>query len=98
MNKYSLTEYAPLFVDKEKARTVFEEIMSHDPKNYPIEIDVTGIESMTTVCAKIIFGSIVREIGESTFYSNISFKGLTDELELIINMGIESAVEKKDDY
>ena len=94
MKQYDLTSFAPLFVDKEKAQKAYDDIMELDPTNNEIEVDMTGIESMTTLCGKIIFGRIAKEIGLSLFYKMIKFKGLTEEVELIINMGIHSAVEE----
>ena len=92
MKTYSMTTYAPLFVDKEVARRIHEQILALDPENNEVEIDMTGIESMTTLCAKIIFGALAKSMGLSKFYKQIKFRGLSDEVELILDMGIESAI------
>ena len=63
-----------------------------DPNDNEIEVDMTGIESMTTLCAKIIFGGLAKEMGLSNFYKMIRIKGLSEELELVLDMGIESAI------
>ena len=93
MNKeYDMQKYAPIFVDKDKATIVYNEILQLDPSNNDIEINMTGIESVTTLCAKIIFGNLAKSMGLSTFYKRIKFKGLTEEVELVINMGIDNAI------
>ncbi len=92
MKNVDLTKYAPLVTDKTIAEQIYNQIMSLDPLNNVVEIDMTGIVSMTTVCAKIMFGNMVKAININVFYKNVIFKGLTDELELVINMGIASAI------
>ena len=92
MKTYSMTSYAPLFVDKEEAQRIHAQILALDPENNEVEIDMTGIESMTTLCAKIIFGALAKSMGLSNFYKKIRFRGLSDEVELVLDMGIESAI------
>lgn len=93
MKSIDLTKNAPLITDKSIAEDIYKQIISFDPSNNVVEIDMTGIVSMTTVCAKIMFGNVAKLISPDVFYKNIRFKGLTDELELIITMGITSAID-----
>lgn len=93
MKTYSMVIYAPLFVDKDKAHKVFNEICLLNPSDEEIVIDMTGIESMTTICARIIFGELAKKIGLQTFYKQFKFRGLSNEVELVIDMGIASALE-----
>ena len=91
-----MKRYAPLFVSKETAYQIFDEILKLDPINNTIIVDLTGIVSMTTICAKIIFGRLCKRLGSTVFHENISFIGKTEGVDLIIRMGIASAL--RDDF
>lgn len=90
---YSMTGLAPLFVDKQKAKESFDEIVNLDPTNNKILVDMTGIVSMTTVCAKIIFGRLYKKLGSELYHSNIQFIGKSEGIDLVIRMGIASALQ-----
>ena len=91
-----MKEYAPLFVNKERAFKIYEEIMLLDPEHNTITVDLTGIVSMTTICAKIIFGRLCKKLGSKVYHANIHFIGKTDGVDLVIKMGIASAL--RDDF
>ena len=94
--KYDMKEYAPLFVNKERAYQIYDELLELDPIVNIITIDVTGIESMTTICAKIIFGRLCKKLGSAVYHNNIQFVGKSDGIDLVIKMGIASAL--RDDF
>lgn len=94
--RYDMTQFAPLFVDKQKAQVVYEEIQGLDPTNNTIIMDMSGIISMTTICAKIIFGRLCKHLGPEKYHSNIKFVGKSEGLDIVIRMGIASALQ--DDF
>ena len=94
--RYDMTQFAPLFVDKLKAQNVYDEIQGLDPTNNSIIVDMSGIISMTTICAKIIFGRLCKHLGPEKYHSNIKFEGKTEGIDLVIRMGIASALQ--DDF
>ena len=89
---YDMKEFAPLFVDKDKATRIFSEIMALDPKNNMITVDLTGIISMTTICAKLIFGRLYKILGADVYHRNVHFIGKSEGVDLVIKMGIASAL------
>ncbi len=91
-----MTRFAPLFVDRHKAQEVYDEINTLDPRNNTIIVDVSGIISMTTICAKIIFGRLCKHLGAEIYHNNIKFVGKTEGIDLVIRMGIASALQ--DDF
>ena len=93
---YDMKEYAPLFVNKDKANQIYEEIMAMDPENSVITLDLTGIESMTTICAKLIFGRLCKKLGSEVYHNNIVIIGKSNGVDLVIKMGIASAL--RDDF
>ncbi len=51
---------------------------------------------MTTLCARIIFGRLYLDLGNELFSQNVNIKGVSEALSIVINWGIESAIENKD--
>ena len=91
-----MTQFAPLFVDKQKAQVVYNEIQELDPKNNTIIVNMSGLISMTTICAKIIFGRLCKHLGPEIYHRNIKFVGKSEGIDLVIRMGIASALQ--DDF
>lgn len=61
-----------------------------------VDVDFSGVLTMTTYCAKQVFGSLYRELGSSKFYSSARFANVSEDLKIIIQAGIESALQDAD--
>lgn len=93
---YDMKQYAPLFVDRQRAQNVYEEILALNPGDNKIVVDLSGVVSMTTICAKFIFGRLYKKLGSELYHKNISFIGKSEGIDLVIRMGIASALQ--DDF
>ena len=74
---------------------IINDIFELNPQDEQLEIDMTGIMSMTTFCAKQIFGRLYIELGSECFFKNIIIKGASDDVQSIIKLGIRFAVENE---
>nr|WP_297230906.1 STAS-like domain-containing protein [uncultured Prevotella sp.] len=92
MKSLSLQPYSPIISDKKIGKRIYNEILELDPKENMVEIDMAGIISMTTYCAKQIFGKLYKELGPNLFEKNIILKKVSTDVLLIIKMGIKNAV------
>ena len=92
MKSISLQKYSPIISDKEKGNIIINDIFELNPQDEQLEIDMTGILSMTTVCAKQIVGKLYKKSGSSLFEKNIILKNVSSDVLLIIKMGIKNAV------
>ena len=92
MKSISLQQYSPIISDKEKGNVIYNDIFELDPQNEQVEIDMTGIMSMTTFCAKQIFGQLYKKLGSCLFEKNMILKNVSSDVLLIIKMGIKNAV------
>ena len=81
--------YGPLVTNENVAKEIYGNIIKMNPKINKVTIDMRGIITMTTQCAKAIFGQLYRELGYSVFYQNISIINKTDTISKIIRMSIE---------
>ena len=95
MKILSLKQYTPAITSPSKAEELYKLIKDNDPFNNVIIIDLGGIETMTTQCAKIIFGQLYIELGADVFYQNIELKNCSEGLQIVIEFGIEHALMQK---
>lgn len=94
MEKYSFKEYAPSLSAKPTAKAIFEQIWALGPQENVIEIDLSGMSAMTTSCARVIFGGLYLKLGKELFRRNIRLVGYSETIRIVINWGIESAIDQ----
>ena len=95
MKQISLQQYSPIISDKDKGEIIYKDIYGLNPMEEKVEIDMTGIMSMTTFCAKQIFGQLYKMRGPSRLERNIILKNVSPDVLLIIKMGIRNAVMQR---
>lgn len=92
----NLTDFAPMISSREVGERIYKMVMDKDPKNNVVEIDLEGIRSMATFCAKQIFGNLYTELTPSVFSRNIIIKNASSDVRPIIQLGIRFAKENLD--
>ncbi len=96
MIPYSFDQYSPSLSDKKTAQSIYDELSRLNLRENRVEIDLTKMVAMTTLCARIIFGRLYLDLGNELFSQNVNIKGVSEALSIVINWGIESAIENKD--
>ncbi|OXA65463.1 hypothetical protein B0A67_24400, partial [Flavobacterium aquidurense] len=74
---------------------IYTEIKKIISENNNCIIDFKDVKSMATFNAKQIFGKLYLELGSNLFFEKIEIKNASDDLKLIIRLGIQSALEDK---
>lgn len=92
----NLQDYGPILSNKEIGKIIYDRINDLDPKNNEIIIELQGIKSMATFCAKQIFGRLFIELSPEVFHKNIVLKNMSDDVKASISLGIRYAI--KDGY
>lgn len=92
MTTINLSKYAPIISDKSVGEEIYRTILEADPHMQEVEINMQGVISMTTYCAKQVFGRLYNKLGANLFGKNVKFKGVSNDLLLIIKMGIRNAM------
>lgn len=92
MKTVDLSIYAPIISDKNVGEKIYQTIMEAHPESNDLQICLRGVISMTTFCAKQIFGRLYNKLGSQKFGQSIKFYDASDDLMLIIKMGIRNAV------
>jgi hypothetical protein len=95
MTRIDLSAYAPIISDKNVGEEIYDKIKDAQPRTNSIEISMQGVISMTTYCAKQIFGRLYNQLGAKLFEQNINFDGVSEDLMLIIKMGIRNAMAER---
>tara|TARA_R110002049_G_C8743105_1_gene527115 strand:- start:218 stop:502 length:285 start_codon:yes stop_codon:yes gene_type:complete len=93
--KIKLEKFGPIISDKKLGNDISKLIEKSLESNNTIEIDFKNVISMATFCAKQIFGKLYVEKGAEYFFENIKMSNVSDDLQIIIKMGIQSAIEEK---
>ncbi|UKK62368.1 STAS-like domain-containing protein [Prevotella communis] len=94
MEKINLNKYAPLITRRELGGEIYSLIRRGLDRNDEIEVSMTNIVSMTTFCAKQIFGKLYVELGRDEYLRRIHLVNLSDDVNFIIRIGITNAVKE----
>lgn len=94
MNMVSLQDFAPIISDRQAGEKIYQLIKDFRPESAVVNVDMKDIKSMATFCAKQIFGRLYLELTPSVFYDNIRIINATDDIKLIIKLGIQSAISE----
>lgn len=92
----SLKPYAPIISDDSVGQRILSDIKDALNEDSVI-IDMDGIVSMATYCAKQIFGNLYVSLGASNFFDKIRIANASDDLKVIIRMGIAATINDRDD-
>lgn len=95
MSHIKLDDYKSAITQKEKAEEIYNKIMAGNPFNDKVVIDLGKIVAMTTQCARLIFGELYKKLGADLYYQNIELKNQSEALGVIIDMGVEHAINEK---
>lgn len=95
MKTITLEQYGPIISDSAVGDEILHKILDLNPKEEEVEVDMESIVSMTTFCAKQIFGALYNELGAALFERHILLKNVSSDVLLIIKMGIRNAVVGK---
>lgn len=93
--KISLNDFGPLISDKKVGDEIYQIIKKNLLKETILEVDFKEITSMATFCAKQIFGKLYIELGASQFFERIKFQNTNEDLQIIIKMGIQNALDEQ---
>ncbi len=94
METINLNKYAPLITRRELGGEIYSLIRHGLEKSDEVEVLMTNIVSMTTFCAKQIFGRLYVELGREEYRRRIHLVNLSDDVNFIIRIGITNAVKE----
>lgn len=95
--KVKINSFGPIISDKSIGEKIYSEISSSLKEKSVINVDFNGVVSMATFCAKQVFGRLYIEMGADSFFERIKILNVSDDLKIIIKMGIQSAIEENGD-
>jgi hypothetical protein len=89
-----LSKFGSVINDTQTGSQVYQAISDELKRSSsPVDVDLTGVITMATFCAKQIFGKLYLELGQSAFFSRLILKNASSDLRFIIRTGIDSALE-----
>src|SRR5215217_1629736 len=94
MKTISLDKYGPIISDKIKGEEIYNLLVQATKDNSStVEVDLKSIKSMATFNAKQIFGRLYISLGAEKFFQKIRLSNTSDDVKLIIKIGIQNALE-----
>ena len=87
MKNISLQAYGPIISTEKEGLSIYE-MINNELKKDSVQLDMSGIVSMTTYCAKQIFGKLYNDLGAEKFFEQIQIKNASDSVKLTIRLGI----------
>lgn len=90
MKTVDLNSFGPTITNETVADQVLRVILEAGIEAEPVMLDVSNLITMTTKCAKHIFGHLYQKLGSDKYYMNVLFKGKSETLGFVIDMGIEN--------
>jgi hypothetical protein len=97
MKSLSLNNYGPIISDKTVGNEIYSLINSSMSRHDVVSLDLSAIKSMATFNAKQIFGRLYVELGSNTFFDKIRLLNASDDLKIIIQIGIQNALEDEEE-
>lgn len=88
----NVSDFGTLISDKDVGNQILDRINNELSKNDFVVIDFENVITMATYSAKQIFGHLFVKLMPPDFFNKIKFKNLTEDLEVAIQIGIESAL------
>ena len=94
MATINLDGYAPLITRRELGDEIYSLIRQGLEEDGDVEVLMTNIVSMTTFCAKQIFGRLYVELGREEYRQRVHLVNPSDDVNFIIRIGITNAVKE----
>lgn len=91
--RIQLKKYGTIISDQESGLIIYAEIKNILESEKNCIVDCSDVKSMATYNAKQIFGKLYLELGSEVFFEKIEIKSASDDLQLIIMLGIQSAID-----
>ncbi len=89
-----LNKYSPLVTRRELGDEIYTLIKEGIDKNGEVDVMMTKIVSMTTFCAKQIFGRLYVELGREEYKKRVHLVNVSEDVNFIIRIGITNAVKE----
>lgn len=90
----NLNKYAPLITRKELGNEIYSLIKKGLDEDKDVNVHMGNIVSMTTFCAKQIFGRLYVELGREAYLNRVHLIDISEDVNFIIRIGITNAVKE----
>lgn len=91
--RFSLASYGPVISDDKIGTEIYKgisKLLADNDNN--VVVDFSGIISMTTYCAKEIFGQLCKNLTRAVYQKRIQLENASDDIQFIISRGVDSAI------
>lgn len=91
--KLGIINYGAIISDQKLGERILAEIQKAIKNDGVCIVDFKDVKSMATFNAKQIFGKLYIELGPENFFTKVEILNASEDIRIIITMGIQSAIE-----
>lgn len=88
-----IKNYGLNITTQELGGKIYNDIINILKEEDQVLLNFNDVMTMTTFCAKQIFGQLFNELGQEEFNKKIKFEDLNEDLQAIIIHGIENSID-----
>lgn len=92
MKKISLNIYGQIISNEEQGAKIYKAINDALQATDTVEVDLTGVIAMVTLCAKQTFGQLYKNLGATDFKNKIKIVNANEDVKAVIMEGIANAL------
>ncbi len=96
MSTIVIKEYGTIISDEELGNRIFDAINKCIDTDGVVTIDMQGVKTMATFCAKQIFGKLCKKLGQSVFFEKVTIVSASERIKTSIRVGILSALSEEE--
>ena len=87
-----VADFGTAITTPDQGNRLYEAITDRISAGGDVKLDFDGVLSMTTFCAKQVFGRLYVELGAESFYQRVKFQNASEDLKIVVQTGIESSL------
>ena len=88
MKTIIMKEYATIISEESLGQKIYESLNKIIDEGDSLKVDMEGVKTMATFCAKQIFGQLCKKMGENVFFERVTIVGATEQIKTSIRLGI----------
>lgn len=94
MDTVFVKQFGSVITDKEVGAEILRLLHEKLIADGEVKIDLEGVLTMATYCAKQIFGFLYVELGPETFFRKVLIANASDDIKALIQLGILNALQE----
>lgn len=93
MRTIKIKDYATIISEESLGQKIYTILQGIVDEGESLTVDMEGVKTMATFCAKQIFGQLCKKMGENAFYEKVTIVSASEQMKTSIRLGILYALQ-----